>query len=108
MEKSLDQFLKDNAKYIKINDGESIEVEYQSYRVIADRFNPGEETIEWSFKYPEAEKSIPWTNKSKSVIEDMKKFKPGEFIRVTRTGEGPKTTYEIVSLSKNMDKVKAA
>lgn len=102
MGKSLDQFLKDNAKYIKINDGESIDVAYQSFRVIADRFNAGEETIEWMLQFPDAEKAIPWTNKSKSVVLEMKKLKPGEFIRISRSGEGPKTTYKVISLSKDM------
>lgn len=108
MGKSLDQFLKDNAKYIKINDGESIDVEYQSFRVIGDRFNPGEETIEWSLRYPDAEKAIPWTNKSKKVVLEMKNIQPGEFIRISRTGEGPKTQYSIISLSKDMGKVKSS
>jgi len=102
MGKSLDQFLKDNAKFLKINDGESVDVEYKSFRVIADRFKPGEETVEWSLHFPAIDKAITWTNRSKSVVLEMKKFKPGEFIRISRAGEGPLTTYKVISLSKDM------
>lgn len=108
MEKSLQQYVKDNAKFLKIADGEAVDVVFVSHSVIPNRFKPGEETVNYELRYPEADKSIGWQNGTAGVAKAMAEIKSGELIRISRIGDGAATKYKIISLSKNMDKAKAA
>lgn len=106
MDKSLDQYLKDNTKFLKLKNNESVDVIYKGYKIVPDRFSDedGAEIVSYKLQYPGSEKLMSWQNKSSKVAADMKAIKEGEFIRLTRTGEGAQTKYSIVSLSKDMSK----
>lgn len=90
----LNAYIKANMKYLKIDDGESFTEEYQGYKIIPDNFNPGQSTIAWDFKL-DTGNLVPWTNGTSRVAKAMAEFKPGDKLQVTRSGLGPKTSYDI-------------
>jgi hypothetical protein len=91
----LSKYVKNNSKFLSIQDGESVTMIYKGFSIIPDRFNPGKETVSYLFQDPESGKSIPWTKSSNKVAIQMNKINVGETISITRSGEGMGTAYKI-------------
>lgn len=95
MAKDIDTFLRDNMKFLKIENGETVTLVYKGYSVVPDKFNDGKEVISYLFSFPNSDKTISWNKGSMVVAREMRKIPVGETIQIKRTGEGPKTTYDI-------------
>ena len=92
-DQTLDAYIRDNMKFIKVNDGESVIETYQGYEIVPDNFNPGQKTIAWQFDING--RTVSWTNGTSKVANQMKNFQPGDRLKISRSGIGPKTTYTI-------------
>lgn len=104
MGKSLNDFIKDNQKFLKIPDGETVNGTLLGSRVIPNKFDvpkEGEaqkETVEYGIELPDGRKVI-WTCGRMDVAQDMLQLKKGDVFSITRLGDGPKTKYFIKSPS---------
>jgi hypothetical protein len=99
MEKSLEQFIKDNQKFFKLDDGETFTGVYQGYKVATNRFDPEKETVAYIFKLPDSEHSIRWECGRIDVAKEMGKVQKGETVTISRKGSTQKDTeYSIVNL----------
>ena len=101
--KDLNSFIKNNAQFLKINDGETVEMVYKGYSIVADRFNPGKETVSYLMQYPGTSKSIAWNKGSTKVAAQMAKIDVGSLISITRFGEGTETQYKIKVVQKSTE-----
>lgn len=98
MTKSLNDFVKENMKFLKLEDGQSYTGVYGGFGVIPNKFDPGKETVEYKFKdSAESESEITWTNGTIKVAQKFAKVKEGSTFTLTRTGVGPKTDYQVTN-----------
>lgn len=93
--KDLNSYIKDNSKHFKIEDGETVVMIYKGFSIVPDRFNPGQETVSYLLQYPDTKKATNWNKGSLKVAAQMKSIQVGEWISITRFGEGMQTTYKI-------------
>lgn len=94
--KDLNQFAKDNQKFLKLMDGESFVGNYLGYTIGISRFDPEKEVVNYKLRYQNSEKTIFWSSSRSDVAMMFAKFKPGTLIRITRYGtDKNNTTYKI-------------
>ena len=96
MEKTLHDYVKDNSKFLRLDNGESFEGTYVGFKVTGSRFDPGKETVVYKVKYDDG-KEVFFQTASIAVAKLFSKFRGGEKIRITRTGSGTNTKYKISS-----------
>jgi hypothetical protein len=96
---TLDSFIKNNRKFIKIKDGESFRAIYRGYKLITSMaFGEEKDVVVYLLQEKGVDHPIGWQNGSISVAEQMKRFSAGEEIVIKRTGSTAKDTkYEILS-----------
>lgn len=96
MSKSLSDFVKDNSKFLRLDDGEVFEGSYVGYKVTGSQFDPDKETVVYKFRYQDG-KEIYFQTASVAVAKTLGKLKGGENIKIKREGAGTKTKYHISS-----------
>jgi hypothetical protein len=96
MSKNLNDFVKDNSKFIRLDDGESFEGTFKSFKVVSSQFDPEKETVVYKLAYLDGKESF-WQTSSVRVAKLFSKFKGGEIVKITRHGKGNETKYEISS-----------
>lgn len=94
--KSLNDYVKDNSKFLRLGNGEVFEGTYVAYKITGDKFNPEKETVIYKLKYQDG-KDIYFQTASVGVAKIFGKFTGGEKIRIKREGEGTNTKYHITS-----------
>lgn len=95
--RDLDSFIKNNKKFIKLNDGESFEGTFKGVAIGISRFNPDKEVVIYKFTQPGSETVLSWENTSVKVAEEMKTKVPvGENCKITRKGSTAKDTSYII------------
>lgn len=95
---SLKQWAKENSKFLKIEDGETVNVKYMGY-VMA--INQNQEDVP-CFKFQTSEGKVKMLqSKNSSFIEafdeETGKFKKGDYVSISRSGTKQNTRYEIVT-----------
>ncbi len=80
--------------FITIDTGESIVVKYLGFKMVPNRFDVDKETVRYLFELPDGEQK-PWENGQLQVARVLDEIVKGTMIKITRTGEGQKTRYEI-------------
>ena len=96
MEKNLNDFVKDNSKFLRLSDKESFEGVYKGYKVGPSHFDPEKETVNYKLAYDDG-KAVFFQTASVAVAKIFGKMKGGEKIKITRHGAGTKTQYKITS-----------
>jgi hypothetical protein len=94
--KTLNQFVKDNSKFLRLADGESFEGAYVGYKIATNSYDPEKEMVVYKLRYEDG-KEVFWQTASCAVAKLFSKFKGGEKIVITRHGELTNTKYEIKS-----------
>lgn len=91
----LDDFIARNQKYVSLKDGESWKGVYQGFTMGINSF--GNEAIYWKFKPIGKDNIVTWQCGQTGVAVEMKKFKKGDCLKITRRGskENPPTKYFI-------------
>jgi len=89
----LKKWARDNNPNLRFESGESIVVLYRGHKVIPDAFNPGKEKIQYEFEIEGKVKY--WSSGSGKVAEFFDKVTPGDFVKITATGEGMKRRYDL-------------
>ncbi len=62
--------------------------------MVPNRFDVDKETVRYLFELPDGEQK-PWENGQLQVARVLDEIVKGTMIKITRTGEGQKTRYEI-------------
>lgn len=96
MGKTLSEFVKDNSKFLKLEDGGVFEGIYVVYKVVPSKFDPEKETVVYKLQYDDG-KEIYFQTASIAVANTLGKLKGKERIRIKREGMGNKTSYKITS-----------
>lgn len=91
----LSNYVKNNSKFLSIQDGETVTLIYKGFSIIPDRFNPGKETVSYLFQDTETGRTLPWNKSSNKVALQFSKIGTGETVAITRIGEGVATNYRI-------------
>lgn len=89
---------KKNAKFFKLEDGESETVTYEGYTIIKSSFDPEKEVVRYTLKTVHGIKT--WDSSSGRIANFFDQVKPGQKVTITRIGVGKDTTYK-VSLEKS-------
>ena len=96
MSKTLDQYAKENSKFLTLGDGEKFEGYYVAYRIVPNSFDPEKETIVYKLKHKTGE--FTYLQSASTYCAKMfGKLKEGDAVKVTRHGIGMKTKYLIES-----------
>lgn len=95
MAQDLNSYIKNNSKFLKIEDGQTVTMVYKGFSIIPDRFNAGNETVQYLFLDPTTNKTLPWSKSSTRVAAQMAKIPVGETVTISRLGEGTETVYRI-------------
>lgn len=96
MSKNLNEFVKDNSKFLRLDDKESFEGTYVTFKVTGSQFDPDKETVVYKLRYPD-QKEVYFQTASVAVAKAFGKLKGGELIKIVREGSGTKTKYHISS-----------
>lgn len=96
MAKNLNDFVKDNSKFLRLQDGETFEGTYVGYKVTTSTFDPDKETVVYKLRYEDG-KEVYFQTGSTAVASIFSKFKGGERVKVKREGTGTATKYKISS-----------
>ena len=89
----LSDWAKENSQFIKLANGESIELVYKGFKIVPNKFDTDKETIRYIFLVNGKEKF--WENGTRYAAEYFDNVKEGEVVKITRKGEGNKTKYEL-------------
>ena len=79
--------------YVRIADGESVEGVFVKANEIDDTFNPGKTKIRYVLEVDNEQKFFE--SSSGNLAREMSKLDEGDVIKLTRSGEGMKTRYEV-------------
>lgn len=94
--RTLNDFVKDNSKFLRLANGESFEGVYRGYKITSNQFDPEKETVVYKLEYTDGKPAF-FQTASVAVARVLGKFKGGETVKIVRHGEGTKTKYEIKS-----------
>jgi len=95
MANDINSYIEENQKFLKLEDGQTFDGYYVSHKVIPNRFKEDTQTIEYKVATLKGRR-ITWTNGTLSVATIISTAKPGDRIRITRTGVGNRTSYTIL------------
>lgn len=95
----LENFIKQNAKFLSIQEGQTVMLIYKGYTIVDDRFNPGKKVVSYLFQWPGTDKNVPWNKASSKVAAEMIRYGAGDTLEITRIGSGPQTNYKIRKIS---------
>lgn len=96
MTKSLNDYVKDNSKFLRLEEGETFEGVYVTFKVVPSKYDPEKETVIYKLRYPD-DKETYFQTASVAVAKTLGKFKGGEKIKIKREGSGTNTKYFITS-----------
>lgn len=96
--KSLKDYARDNSKFVKIRDGESLDLIYQGYSYTKSEDDPDKENVLYEVNYlDQPGKKFYWKTSSVFVAASLSEFQPGQIFKVSRTGDGKNTRYKITT-----------
>ena len=91
----LNDFVKKNSKFLKIESGEIFEGTFLSYAVGPSKFDPEKMTVTYTLS---AEgRKLFWQTASNNVARTFAKLKPGALIRISAKGQGTQKQYQVTS-----------
>ena len=96
MVKNLNDYVRDNSKFLRLEDGEFFEGVYVAYKVVTSKFDPDKETVVYKLRYDDGKETY-FQTASVAVAKTLGKLKGGEKIIIKRHGIGTNTKYDISS-----------
>lgn len=92
----LNDFAKENSRFFKISDGESIEAVFEGFTIGKSSFDPERNVVSYTLKTDEGKKI--WNSSSPRVASFFDKVSPGQTVRIHRSGEGTNTKYDLTTV----------
>lgn len=90
----LSDYAKNASKFLKLKDGESMEVVFKAFKIVPNKFDTEKETVKYIF-LTDGGQEKEWENGAGYVADFFDGVKEGEPVRITRDGEGTKTKYKL-------------
>ena len=90
----LAEYAKNASQFVKLADGESIEVVFKAFKIVPNKFDTEKDTVRYYFLV-DGGKEKEWENGAAYVADFFDGVKEGEPVKITRTGEGNKTKYTL-------------
>lgn len=87
----LKKWIKQNSKFLKLADGETITAAYLGFKFVQSSFDSDKETVRYTLMTSEGEKL--WDTSSKVVADFFDKVTPEGTVKIKRLGEGRDTEY---------------
>jgi len=84
---------KKHKMYLKLEEDEPVVCKFLGYEEFVDHDNDDKDKIRYFLEVGGDEKVLE--SQSISLAEEMGKFKKGDFVKITRTGKGRNTRYEV-------------
>lgn len=94
--KTLNDFVKDNSKFLRLQDKEVFEGNYVTFKVTGSTFDPSKDTVVYKLKYKDG-KEVYFQTASVAVARTFGAMNGGEKICIKREGSGTQTKYLITS-----------
>jgi len=92
---SLDEFVRLNQKFLKINSGDVFTGTYLGFQIVSSAFDPDKSVVQYKLAYEDGIE-VTWQNASTKVAQGMSILKKGDKVSIGRTGGGMKDTrYKI-------------
>lgn len=98
MSKDLKDFVVNNRKFLKLEDGETVKAVYHGYKIIPNRFDPEKEVVSYRLTIDgmDKDKVINWECGRADVAEQMESIPVRSTIVISRSGAGTSDTkYDI-------------
>jgi len=89
----LKEWSKKQSKFVKLDDCESMTLQYDGFDVIPSKFDPEKQSIRYKFSL-NGEKKF-WENGTSKVALQFDQIKVGSIVKVTRSGLDKATSYAI-------------
>lgn len=89
----LSDWSKQNSRFFKIEDGETVRVVYEGFKIAKSSFDADREVISYTVKTSEGRKI--WNTSSAAVAEFLDKVKQDKTVSITRSGSGKNTKYQL-------------
>lgn len=96
----LGEWANDQRGYFTLENGESIKVKFLSFRTKPSTFDPEKQVVEYKFQLEDG-KTKTWDNGSAKTADKFDKVKEGQWVVLSRVGEGTKTEYFVKVLDDN-------
>src|SRR3990172_12059365 len=80
--------------FIVIETNESIIVKYLGFKMVPNRFDVDKEVVRYLFQLQDGTQK-PWENGQLQVARVFDEIEKETWVKISRTGEGNKTRYEI-------------
>lgn len=81
-----------NSKFVKIEDGQTIEAVYEGFKIIPSHFDSDREVIRYLLKVDDSVKL--WETGASGVARFFDKLQPGGKVKITRHGTGTNTNFD--------------
>lgn len=94
--KTLNDFVKDNSKFLRLANNEVFEGTYVTFKITGNKFDPEKETVIYKLRYLDG-KEIYLQTASVAVAKTFGSMKGGEKVIIKREGSGTQTKYIITS-----------
>ena len=96
MAETLEQFAKENSKFLRLENNETFTGKFVSYKIAPSEFDPEKEVVLYTLEAPTGRKVI-WKTGSSGVAKRMGQLAPGSTITITRRGTGTQTQYRVTT-----------
>ena len=93
----------DQRDYIKMKDGDSIIVEFLGFKIVPGRLDPEKKVIRYTFGIDDKIKTFD--SQSTALADLMDEIEEGQVVKITKTGEGFDTKYEVEPMKPAKKKV---
>jgi len=93
----LEKWAKEQQKYIKLQDGETLELKYLGYKFVQSSFDSEKEIIRYMFVIDGFEK--PFDSGSTILAQDFDQIAINSMVTLSRKGKGNKTKYTVELLT---------
>ena len=99
MSKSRDALKKfsQRSKFLKLRDGETVEITFLSAEVVANKFDKDKESVRYHVKLDGQDKLLE--SGSNSLCDQMREFEENDVLRITRTGKLTETKYTVIKVA---------
>ena len=81
------------SKFVKLEDGESMTLQYEGFDIIPSKFDPEKQSIRYKFSLNGDKKF--WENGTQKVALQFDNIKTGSIVKVTRKGLEKATSYAV-------------
>jgi len=110
----LKNLAKRNSNFLKIDKGETVIVQYLSYRIIPSNLDPTKDTVQYRFNFEGKDKY--WTNSNSTIMVFFDDLKQGTWVKITRgkwfskdgVEDASKSSYAVEEVKQNENQGQAS